>query len=249
MVLLLNIYLLFSTTFSKEELSLFLDNKKVELILNQQNEKKGYISLVEKEIVDFIKNKKNTPRYLYIVSKFFNFVDKDSIFNSILEDGILFRYFLEDIVNRGKVVENLSKKSKKIAFSIKTPSNIRELLAKYMIFHNVEKNNTVFFNFIETLHVNNIIKYKEDELYIQAIIPILAERYKKEDFKYYKKFLQTENKVMIETVLYSIPLTKDIDFIPLLKNLESIESIYIPIRKATILLTPKDGIEEIDLLP
>ncbi|MBN2694273.1 hypothetical protein JXR93_06390 [bacterium] len=235
--------------FTKSELSSFLDSQKVDIVMVQQNQNKGYFSLIEKELIDFIKTKKDSSEYYKITSKSLYFANNESIFNVIKENRSLFRYFLENIIDSGKKLDVLTKYSKIATFSLKTESDIRELLSKYLILNGIEKSNTPFFKLINSIHENNRIKYKEDELYIQAIIPLLAERYHKEDFKYYKKFLNTENRVMIETLLYSIPITGDKDFIDLLKSLEESESISIPLKKALIQLTPKELSEEIDLLP
>lgn len=237
--------------FSNEEINQLWEKKSPDNLLKiVQYSKKSKIKvdIVENSLTKYLKVAKTHELYKEILINSFIYCENREIFGVIKRDNEILTRLVYFSLNNELQFTTLNDFAKSEAFNIKQNASIKELLAKYLLKNNVLTSNKPFFDYILKTHENNTLSFKEDELYVSVIIPLIAEKYKKEDFDFYKNMLKTDNLMMIQTIIHSISLTEDKDFIPLLEKLQNDDEIKIVVKKALYVLK-KEEKEVIDTLP
>lgn len=251
----INVYLLLLfvsvNIFSNEEIIKLWEKKTPEnllTIVQYSKKNKIKIDIVTESLTKYLKVAKTHKLYKEILINSFMYCDNLEIFNIIKDDKEIFMRFINFLINNDLQFTVLNDFLIKEAFDLKQNATIKEILAKYLLKSKILTNNKPFFDYIEKIHANNTLNFKEDEIYVSVIIPLIAENYKKNDFDFYKNMLNTDNLIMIQTVIYAISLTEDKDFIPFLEKLENEDEIKIAVKKALYSLK-KEEKEIIDTLP
>jgi len=199
-------------------------------LLTYSNRNKIYYKMIKKKIILYLNKEDNDE--LLINSTLY--LDK-KIFNLLKKREIMLLLIVDNLVKKDIEIDVVTQYAKKEVFNFKKNIHLRVSLSRYLISNNIYPNRK-FLLFIKKLHNKNNLKYKTDEFYISIILPLLSQKYNQDNFKFYKNFLKTENKVMIKTLLNSIYYSKDIRFVKYLEPLLKEKEIFWDVKKVIFFL-------------
>jgi hypothetical protein len=143
---------------------------------------------------------------------YLNLYMNKALFTQISKNKSLFLKYLTNTIENNKKNEFLNKYSIKNYKNLKLDLYIRIELTKYIIYNKLITNDKVLEHII-SLFKNKKLEYKSDEYYVSIILPLLAENYSKNDYKYYQELLKMLNRVAIESTLEAIKISNDKRFI------------------------------------